>query len=80
MRRGGLLVDVGRSNMDTGDDFANDGLLRIGALIVHAGIDSIERNGEVIKLEPKAMKLLLCLAKHAGAVVSVEQLRDAGMG
>jgi TolB-like protein/DNA-binding winged helix-turn-helix (wHTH) protein/tetratricopeptide (TPR) repeat protein len=78
MLRSELLVDGGRLNMDTRDGIANDGVLRIGALKVHAGIDSIERNGEIIKLEPKAMRLLLCLAKHAGAVVSVEQLRDAG--
>jgi TolB-like protein/DNA-binding winged helix-turn-helix (wHTH) protein len=70
-------MDGGCLNMVTPGRSANDGTLRIGAVRVHPGTDSIERDGQVIKLEPKAMGLLLCLAEHAGAVVSVEQLRDA---
>ncbi|MDP9012132.1 MAG: winged helix-turn-helix domain-containing protein [Pseudomonadota bacterium] len=52
------------------------GVLRIGSLRVDPAVDEIEYDGRVIKLEPKAMRLLLCLAERAGEVVSVEQLLD----
>jgi TolB-like protein/DNA-binding winged helix-turn-helix (wHTH) protein len=64
-------------NMVTPDRFSNDATLRIGAVKIYPGTDSIERDGVVIKLEPKAMRLLLCLAEHAGDVMSVDHLRDA---
>jgi transcriptional activator of cad operon len=52
------------------------GVLRIGSLRVDPAVDEIEREGQIVKLEPKAMRLLLCLAEHAGEVVSVEQLLE----
>ncbi|MDP9012131.1 MAG: winged helix-turn-helix domain-containing protein, partial [Pseudomonadota bacterium] len=55
---------------------AINGMLRIGSLRVDPAVDEIERDGRVIKLEPKVMRLLVCLAEHAGEVVSVEQLLD----
>src|SRR5882762_2603905 len=56
---------------------AAGGLLRIGAWRVDPALDEISRNGKTVKLEPRAMQLLVCLAEHAGQVVSVEQLLDA---
>jgi transcriptional activator of cad operon len=50
--------------------------LRIGEWRVDPSLDEITRNGTTVKLEPRAMRLLVCLAEHAGQVVSVEQLLD----
>src|SRR6267378_1635759 len=51
-------------------------LLRIGAWRVDPTLDEISRDGTSVKLEPRTMGLLVCLAEHAGEVVSVEQLLD----
>src|SRR6516164_9518515 len=51
-------------------------LLRIADLRVDPTLDEICKDGRTIKLEPKAMQLLICLAEHAGEVVSVEELLD----
>jgi serine/threonine-protein kinase len=56
---------------------AASGLLRIGAWRVDPALDEISGNGRTVKLEPRAMRVLVCLAEHAGQVVSVEQLLDA---
>jgi TolB-like protein/DNA-binding winged helix-turn-helix (wHTH) protein/Tfp pilus assembly protein PilF len=56
---------------------ADDRLLRIGAWRVDPALDEISREGATVKLEPRAMRVLLCLADHAGQVVSVDQLLDA---
>jgi transcriptional activator of cad operon len=50
--------------------------LRIGDYRVDAAIDEISRDGVVCKLEPRGMSLLLCLARHAGQVVSVDRLLE----
>jgi transcriptional activator of cad operon len=36
----------------------------------------ISRNGETARLEARTMRLLLCLAEHAGEVVSIDDLLD----
>jgi TolB-like protein/DNA-binding winged helix-turn-helix (wHTH) protein/Tfp pilus assembly protein PilF len=54
------------------DSFA----LRIGAWRVDPALDEISKDGSTVKLERRAMQLLVCLAEHAGQVVSVEQLLD----
>jgi TolB-like protein/DNA-binding winged helix-turn-helix (wHTH) protein/Tfp pilus assembly protein PilF len=54
----------------------DNAVLRIGALRVDPALDEICTNGTTIKLEPRTMRLLVCLAEHAGQVVSVEQLLD----
>jgi TolB-like protein/DNA-binding winged helix-turn-helix (wHTH) protein len=46
----------------------------VGEWLVEPAVDSISRNGEVHKLEPRTMRLLLCLANSSGAVVSVDRL------
>jgi len=53
-----------------------NGVLRIGAWRVDPAVDEISKEGETIKLEPRTMRLLVCLAEHAGQVVSVEELLD----
>ncbi len=50
--------------------------LRIGAWRVDPALDEISKDGNTVKLERRAMQLLLYLAEHAGQVVSVEQLLD----
>jgi transcriptional activator of cad operon len=54
----------------------DNSVLRIGALRVDPALDEIRMDGTTIKLEPRTMRLLVCLAGHAGQVVSVEQLLD----
>ncbi len=50
--------------------------LRIGAWHVDPALGQISKDGYTVKLERRAMQLLLCLAEHAGQVVSVEELLD----
>jgi TolB-like protein/DNA-binding winged helix-turn-helix (wHTH) protein/Tfp pilus assembly protein PilF len=56
---------------------ADNRVLRIGAWRVDPALDEISRDGATVKLEPRAMRVLLCLAEHADQVVSVDQLLDA---
>lgn len=49
---------------------------RIGAWRVDCAVDEISKDGNSVKLERRAMQPLVCLAEHAGQVVSVEQLFD----
>src|SRR5579862_9127568 len=51
--------------------------LRIGEWRVDPSLDQITQGGKTVKLEPRAMRVLVCLAEHAGQVVSVDQLFDA---
>jgi TolB-like protein len=51
-------------------------LLRIANVRVDPTLDELCKDGRTIKLEPKAMQLLLCLTERAGEVLSVEQLLD----
>jgi Transcriptional regulatory protein, C terminal len=48
--------------------------VQIGEWIVHPALDSISRGTETRKLEPRAMRLLMCLANSAGEVVSIDRL------
>jgi transcriptional activator of cad operon len=50
--------------------------LTIGDWHVDPSIDEISRDGIVVKLEPRAMRLLLSLADRGGRVVSVQELLD----
>lgn len=51
-------------------------VLRVGDWRVDPALDEISKEGTSVKLEPRAMRLLVCLAERAGQVVSVEQLLD----
>jgi transcriptional activator of cad operon len=49
-------------------------MLRIGAWCVNPTSSQISRDGETARVEVRAMRLLLCLAEHAGEVVSIDDL------
>src|ERR1700732_5317642 len=49
-------------------------LLRIGAWSVHPASGQISRDGETARVEARTMRLLVCLAEHAGDVVSIDDL------
>lgn len=49
-------------------------ILRIGAWRVDPSLDEMSKDGKTVKLEPRAMRVLVRLAEHPGQVVSVEQL------
>jgi TolB-like protein/DNA-binding winged helix-turn-helix (wHTH) protein/Flp pilus assembly protein TadD len=51
-------------------------VIRIGAWSANPALDEISKDGQTVKLEPKMMRMLVCLAEHPGEVVSVEQLLD----
>jgi TolB-like protein/DNA-binding winged helix-turn-helix (wHTH) protein len=51
-------------------------LLQIGNWCVDSSLDEITRDGKAVKLEPRAMGVLMCLAEHASQVVTVDQLLD----
>ncbi len=57
--------------------FRRECLLKIGDLRIDPALDEIVRDGVATKLEPRAMRLLLCLAERPGEVLSVEALLDA---
>jgi transcriptional activator of cad operon len=49
-------------------------MLRIGDWCVDPASGQISRNGETTRVEVRTMRLLLCLAEHAGEVVSIDDL------
>jgi len=48
--------------------------LRIGEWLVHPSSSEISRNGETVRVDVRTIRLLLCLAEHAGEVVSIDEL------
>jgi TolB-like protein/DNA-binding winged helix-turn-helix (wHTH) protein/Tfp pilus assembly protein PilF len=56
---------------------AADGpVFRVGGWRVDVPLEQISTGGKTVKLERRSMQLLLCLAQHAGEVLSVDQLLD----
>jgi TolB-like protein/DNA-binding winged helix-turn-helix (wHTH) protein/cytochrome c-type biogenesis protein CcmH/NrfG len=49
-------------------------VVQIGEWTVHPALDTISRGAETQKLEPRTMRLLMCLANSAGDVVSIDRL------
>jgi len=49
---------------------------RVGDWRVSAKSGEISRGGKTIRLEARTMRLLACLAEHAGAVLSIDDLLD----
>jgi transcriptional activator of cad operon len=49
-------------------------MLRIGAWCVNPTSGQISRDGETARVEVRTMRLLVCLAEHAGEVVSIDDL------
>src|SRR6516165_8390909 len=62
---------MGHTSMNLGD-----APFRIGQWRVIPALDEICRDGTTVKLEPRTMRVLICLAEHRGEVVSVNQLLD----
>jgi TolB-like protein/DNA-binding winged helix-turn-helix (wHTH) protein/tetratricopeptide (TPR) repeat protein len=52
----------------------SEGAVQIGEWIANPSLDTISKGTETHKLEPRTMRLLMCLANSAGEVVSVERL------
>ena len=50
--------------------------VQVGEWRVEQELDLIARNGQAIKVEPRAMRVLACLIARAGHVVSVEELLE----
>ena len=50
--------------------------LRVGAWRVSPSSGQISREGETVRVEARTMRLLLCLAEHAGQVVSIDELLE----
>jgi TolB-like protein/DNA-binding winged helix-turn-helix (wHTH) protein len=48
--------------------------LRIGAWKVDPDLGTMVRDSDIVRLEPRTTRLLLCLAEHANQVVTTEQL------
>jgi transcriptional activator of cad operon len=51
-------------------------MLRVGGWCVNPAAGQISQNGETARVEARTMRLLVCLAEHAGQVVSVDDLLD----
>lgn len=49
-------------------------VVQVGDWIVEPALDTISRDGETQKLEPRTMRLLICLIESAGTVVSIDRL------
>lgn len=54
----------------------NDASFRVGAWRVEPALDQISRDGEIVRLEPRTMRLLVRLAETPGQVVSSRELLD----
>ena len=48
----------------------------VGDWRVEPNLDRLSRGGESVKLEPRVMRLLLCLIAHVGQNLTVEELLD----
>ena len=51
--------------------------LSVGSWIVDPSLNSMSCEGRAVRLEPKVMGVLLCLAEHPGETLSKEQLLQA---
>jgi TolB-like protein/DNA-binding winged helix-turn-helix (wHTH) protein len=54
-----------------------NGDFRIGPWLVQPGLNAVSRNGTVVRLEPKLMGVLVCLAEHPGEPLPKEKLLRA---
>jgi DNA-binding winged helix-turn-helix (wHTH) protein len=50
--------------------------LRIGDWCVNPATGQLSKNGEVVRLEARTLRLLMVLANRAGETVSIEELLD----
>lgn len=56
------------------------GEFRLGPWLVQPSLNTVSCNGRTVRLEPKILEVLVCLAEHAGETVSKEQLIHAVWG
>ena len=70
------LVQRALTRREHAANVVGDTAFRLGQWRVDPTLDEISRDGTTVKLEPRTMRVLLCLAEHAGEVVSVNQLLD----
>ncbi len=70
----GGRASVQRSTIESGMERPATTTLRIGAWSVNPASGQISRDGETARLEVRTLRLLLCLAEHAGEVVSIDDL------
>ena len=59
---------------------AMPGDFRLGSWLVQPSLNTISRNGRTIRLEPKVIEVVSCLAQHPGETVPKEQLIRAVWG
>ena len=57
-------------------NLVGNAVFRIGQWRVDPALDEISRDSKTIEFEPRTMRDLVCLAEHAGEIVSVNQLLD----
>ena len=50
------------------------GRLQVGEWLVDSSVNELARHGEIVRVEPKVMELLLLLARRAGQAVNREEL------
>ena len=60
--------------MSSGLEQSSKATLRIGDWLVSPISGQMSRGEETVRLEARTMRLLLCLAEHAGDVVSIDEL------
>ena len=53
-----------------------NGDFRVGPWVVEPSLNSISCKGTTVRLEPKVMEVLICLARHAGETLPKETLFD----
>jgi TolB-like protein/DNA-binding winged helix-turn-helix (wHTH) protein/Flp pilus assembly protein TadD len=56
---------------------AVDGGFHLGDWRVEPRLNAVSRNGTTVRLQPKIMEVLVCLAQHAGDPVSKEELLES---
>ena len=49
----------------------------VGSWLVDPSLNNMSCEGKTLRLEPKVMEVLLCLAEHPGETLSKEQLFQA---
>ncbi len=54
-----------------------DGQIRVGPWLVEPRLNIVSRNGTAVRVEPKVMEVLVCLAAHPGEVLSKDELLKA---
>jgi transcriptional activator of cad operon len=65
-----------KAYMSSGVEQSSRATLRIGEWTVSPLSGQMTRGEETVRLEARTMRLLLCLAEHAGEVVSIDDLLD----